>query len=244
MTQPESHRGNNRILLLTLLTMVGIAVFMAYYSYQAQIDIFREKEMFKLDCIADAVSFKINGDHHRQLLEKYPNREDVDQLVQDSLYQMYRMMLAMTVEMKDISTQMYTLTYDSLHQDFRFGINSGNDPLWMENYGEYPDLLRTNYQSGAMLDVHSDEKGSWISAFKPIKTMDGTTVAVLQVDETMETFKRRARSEVWAGLGLAVGIILIVGTLMLFSVKNIMRRQEKLSMERLEVENMRKVQQS
>lgn len=196
--------------------------------------------MFKLDCIANAVSFKISGEDHLDLMKKYPDRNNIDNLKTDSVYQMYHQMLAMTVEMKDISTQMYTLTFDSINQEFIFGINSGKDPLWMERYSDYPDKLKAFYNSGAIVESYSDQSGNWISAFHPIYDKNGTTVAILQVDETMETFRSRARSQVWSGILIILAIIIIVGTLMFFSVKNILARQERLRLERQEIENMRK----
>lgn len=220
--------------------MIGIAIFIAFYSYYTQIALFQEKEMFKLDCIANAVSFKISGDDHLDLMAKYPDRANIDNLKTDSVYQMYHQMLAMTVEMKDISTQMYTLTFDSLNQEFIFGINSGKDPLWMERYKDYPDQLKTFYDSGAIVNNYSDQSGNWISAFHPIYDKNGATVAILQVDETMETFRSRARAQVWSGILIILAIIIVVGTLMFFSVKNILARQERLRIERLEIENMRK----
>ncbi len=240
MFKSGSYSGNSRILLYTFLTMIGIAIFISFYSYYTQIAIFREKEMFKLDCIANAVSFKISGDDHNELMEKYPDRDNIDNLKTDSLYQMYHQMLAMTVEMKDISTQMYTLTYDSLNQNFIFGINSGQDPLWMERYEDSPQQLKDMYKSGGVLDNYSDKNGNWISAFHPIFNKKGETVAILQVDETMETFKTRAREQVWSGILIILVIIIVVGTLMFFSVRNILARQEKLSKDRLAIENMRK----
>lgn len=220
--------------------MIGIAIFIAFYSYYTQIALFQEKEMFKLDCIANAVSFKISGEDHLDLMKKYPDRNNIDNLKTDSVYQMYHQMLAMTVEMKDISTQMYTLTFDSINQEFIFGINSGKDPLWMERYSDYPDKLKAFYNSGAIVESYSDQSGNWISAFHPIYDKNGTTVAILQVDETMETFRSRARSQVWSGILIILAIIIIVGTLMFFSVKNILARQERLRLERQEIENMRK----
>ncbi|MFT4679621.1 MAG: signal transduction histidine kinase [Flavobacteriales bacterium] len=240
MSKSGSYSGNSRILLYTFLTMIGIAIFIAFYSYYTQIALFQEKEMFKLDCIANAVSFKISGEDHLDLMKKYPDRNNIDNLKTDSVYQMYHQMLAMTVEMKDISTQMYTLTFDSINQEFIFGINSGKDPLWMERYSDYPDKLKAFYNSGAIVESYSDQSGNWISAFHPIYDKNGTTVAILQVDETMETFRSRARSQVWSGILIILAIIIIVGTLMFFSVKNILARQERLRLERQEIENMRK----
>ena len=240
MSSSGSYSGNSRILLYTFLTMIGIAIFIAFYSYYTQIALFQEKEMFKLDCIANAVSFKISGEDHLELMEKYPDRANIDNLTSDSLYQMYHQMLAMTVEMKDISTQMYTLTFDSLNQEFIFGINSGKDPLWMERYKESPDQLRAFYNSGAVANTTDDQSGSLISAFHPIYDKKGATVAILQVDETMDAFRSRARDQVWSGIIIILAIIIVVGTLMFFSVKNILSRQERLRVERLEIENMRK----
>ena len=103
MFKPSS---SNKILFYTLITLVVISIFMSVYSYYSQLALFKEKELYKLDCVANAVSFKISGDEHRDLFSRYPGKEYSDSLLMDPIYQKYRQMLSMTVEMKDISSEM------------------------------------------------------------------------------------------------------------------------------------------
>jgi signal transduction histidine kinase len=232
--------SSNRILFYTLITLVAIAIFMSIYSYYSQLALFKEKELYKLDCIANAVSFKISGDEHEHLMTRYPGMEYTDSLIADPIYMKYQQLLAMTVEMKDISSDMYTLVYDSVQNDFIFGLSSGEKPIWMTRYGHYPELLKEKYSEGGVLDFYEDSLGMWLSAFYPVKNMKDETVAVLQVDESMENYRLRAKQQVLSGVLIVFVIILIIGTLTFFSVKNILNRQEKVATEKMEVEVMRR----
>ena len=86
----------NRILFYTLITLIAIAVYVIVNSYYTQLKIFQEKELFKLDCIADAVSFKIDGDQHTRLFNNYPSSVGINVLENDSTFRQIHRMISMT----------------------------------------------------------------------------------------------------------------------------------------------------
>ncbi|MGC6531823.1 MAG: sensor histidine kinase [Flavobacteriales bacterium] len=231
---------SNRILLFTMGTIVVIAACIGWFNYQQQIDLFKEKELFKLDCIANAVGCKLDAKEHRRLLQEFPDSTAVDSLALDPVYMEYRMILAQTVKMKKLSSQMYTLIYDSTENHFVFGLNSDKQPLWGLSYDSYPKELLELYNTGGVLDMYEDDNGTWLSAVYPLMDMEGNVVAALQVDEKFDIYQTRARDKVLFNVTLSLIIIFIIGTLMFFSVRHLLTRQKRIAQERQEVENLRK----
>ena len=231
---------SNRILLFTMGTIVVIAACIGWFNYQQQIELFKEKELFKLDCIANAVGYKLDAKEHRRLLQEFPDSTAVDALAKDPVYMEYRMILAQAVKMKKLSSQMYTLIYDSTENHFVFGLNSDKQPLWGFSYDSYPQELLELYNTGGVLDMYEDDNGTWLSAVYPLMDMEGNVVAALQVDEKFDIYQMRARNKVLFNVILSLIIIFIIGTLMFFSVRHLLTRQKRIAQERQEVENLRK----
>ncbi len=235
------YTSSNRILFYTLITFLAIAVFITINSYYTQVNIYKEKELFKLECIANAVSFKISGDQHNDLFDKYPSEEFAGNIAMDSVYSQIQMQLAMAKEMNIIASDLCTMVYDSTSNEFIFGISAGMNPQWMKKQLDFPkDFAEKYHEGGWVEEPFETEEGTRLLAFSPIMTETGDIAAILQVDEEFDTFLGRARDQIYFNILLSFGIIIIIGSLMFLSLKSILKRQEKLSIERLEVENLRK----
>lgn len=242
-TRTDQKSGaTNTILFLTLFAMVVIAVIIAIGFYRAQIKIFKEKELHKLECIASAVAYKIDGEDHQYLLDQYPDREGLDSLMAEPAYKMIKGQLNMAKNMNKLTDDMYTVTYDSLGQHFILGVSSGQYPLWAEHFRKYPDELRQIYDAGGgqINEPYDSENGSWLSAQAAIRTNDGRKVGALQVDQHFDNFISIAQQDIFMNLAIMMGFIVIVGVLMFLSVKSILKRQERVNLERQEVDIMRK----
>lgn len=236
----EGKTPSNRILFYTLCTLIAIAVYVIINSYYTQIRIFQEKELFKLDCIADAVSFKIDGDQHAELIKKYPSSGDFKHLMNDSVYQQIQMMLSMTSEMK-MTEDISTLVYDSITKELIQGIVSSKNAKWMEISLSHPQEIIQKYKEGGWIsDPYEDKDGTWLTAFSPIYKSDGQVAAVLQVNEQFDKFIKRSRDQIYLNLGISLVFILLIGALMYYSVKSIISKQDKVNEDKLQVDVMRK----
>ncbi len=232
-------QSNNRILFYTMLTLIAIAIYVIMNSYYTQINIFQEKELFKLDCIADAVSFKIDGDQHEELFQKYSQTGGTPNVTNDPNYRQIQKMLAMTSKMKmaDIST----MVYDSTSNKMVCGIESNNKNGWKKEKKNYPNLLVQKYsEGGAVPKPYKQNDHTWLTAFSPIYTSKGDVAAILQVDERFDSFLKNAQEQIFFNLGISLVFILVLGTLMYYSVKSILQKQENVRLEKIQVENLRK----
>lgn len=232
-------RPNNRILFYTMLSLIAIAIYVIINSYYTQINIFQEKELFKLDCIADAVSFKIDGDQHDALFDKYPENKHVAELKNDPSYREIQMMLAMTSQMK--MANISTLVYDSTTNKMICAIDSDNKSDWKKEKVNYPNVIVQKYtEGGAVPDPYKHNDETWLTAFSPIYASNGDVAAILQVDERFDSFLAHAQEQIFFNLGISLIFILVLGVLMFYSVKSILQKQENVRLEKIQVENLRK----
>lgn len=233
-------RPNNKILFYTLLTLIAIAVYVIVNSYNTQIRIFQEKELFKLDCIADAVSFKIDGDQHADLFRKYPSENDIKGVENDSIYKQIKFMLSQTAQMK-MTEDISTFVYDSVSKKLIHGIGSFDQNKWMKIHKDYhPELVSKYEEGGFVADPYQNDDGTWLTAFSPIFNKNGDVAAVLQVDERFDSFLKNARDQIFFNLGITLIFILVLGTMMYFSVKSILVKQENVRLDKIQIDNLRK----
>lgn len=225
--------------MYTLIAMVAIAVYITISFYNAQIKIFQEKELFKLECIANAVSFRIDAADHTYLAESYTS-EDLDSILHDPAYDRIRMQLMMALAMNDsITTDMYTLMLDS-SMNPTIAVRPDQSVRWGEGLTDYPAELLNKYETGGWSDEpYERENGTWLSAVAPITNGDGTLAGILQVDEKFDSFIARAQDQILFNIILTLVIIIFISVLMFLSVKSILNRQERLAAERDEIEQMR-----
>lgn len=227
----------NRILMYTMIAIIAIGTYITVNSYYTQLAIYEEKEVFKLDCIAKAVAYQISGEEYAQLIERYPSSSLKDLASQDSTYQKIHMQISGAKQMTMLPSEMYTITKDS--GKYLATIATDNY-TWLQEMQD-KHQIDTIYEKGGIIGRFKSANGTqFIGAAGPIMNSAMETVGVLQVNETFDSFLDRSRDQIYFNIFLSLIFITIIGSLMFFSVRSIINRQQKLAFERLELENMRK----
>ncbi|MBL0314958.1 MAG: hypothetical protein IPP69_03955 [Flavobacteriales bacterium] len=229
----------NRILMYTMIALIAIATYMTINSYYTQLAIYEEKEIFKLDCIARAVAYKISGEEYTELIDKYPSKTLKDEAFRDTSYQKIYQQLTGAVKMTMLPSEMYTLTKDDSSNKYITTIAT-DSYQWLQ---ELPTSagLDPVYNSGGMIGRFKTGDGTqYIGAVGPIQNSNMQTVGALQVNETFDSFLMRAREQIYRNIVISLIFISIVAILMFISVKSILTRQNKLALEKIELENMRR----
>ncbi|MEZ4800092.1 MAG: hypothetical protein R2809_10025 [Flavobacteriales bacterium] len=62
-----------------------------------------------MDCITNAVAYKISGEEHTGLKQRYPNAADYDSLVNDSIYKNIFEQMYMAKVMTQVPSEMFTI---------------------------------------------------------------------------------------------------------------------------------------
>jgi len=222
-----------------MIALIAIAAYMTINSYYTQLAIYEEKEIFKLDCIARAVAYKISGEEYTELIDKYPSQTLKDEAFRDSTYQKIYQQLTGAVKMTMLPSEMYTLTKDNSTHKYITTIATDNYE-WLQELPS-PVGLDPVYNSGGMIGRFKGSDGTqYIGAVGPIQNSAMQTVGALQVNETFNSFLERSRQQILTNIFISLIFITVVGILMYISVKSILTRQNKLALEKIELENMRR----
>jgi len=232
-------RSASRILLSTLIAMTLIATYVILNSYYTQVAIYEEKELFKLDCIANAVAYKISGDEHEDLVTTYPSATDSDSVITDERYVKIHEQIAMAQMMTKLPSSMQTIIKDTSQAKYFFAVSTRSD-LWLDEASETPAVLDTMFDRGGIMGRYQTPEGDMLGALSPVMNAKGEVVSTLHVEETFDSFLKKARDHIYFNLLISAIFILVIGGLMFFSVRTLLARQQKLVIQKQEIEAMRK----
>lgn len=229
----------NKVLVYTLVAILLMGTYITFNSYYTQVAIYEEKELFKLDCIAKAVAFNISGGEHDSLVDRYPNSQLGEKALSDAHYQKIRMQLSMAKEMTGVPSEMYTVIKDSTTSKYLLAVATDRNS-WLEEMDRIKPGLDTLYQKGGMMGRFAAADGERLGAVSTVMDKNGNVVGVLQVEETFESFLEKSKDQIYKNILISLFFVALIGTLMFFSVKSILKRQQKLAQEKAEVELMRR----
>ncbi|HMP29835.1 MAG TPA: hypothetical protein PKD85_09550, partial [Saprospiraceae bacterium] len=202
-----------RILLLFIVSYIIITVFLIVGFYNYSLKTLQQSELTKLKGIANAVSLQIKGDDHEKLFNMYDQKDGISDLGQDTCYDDIHLLLKKHVHANMLNSPLYTLVKSKNQNIYEFGITSDTIPYFRHPYQSFPVSLIEMYMTGGILEPYTDEFGSWLSAFNPIRNNKGEIVALLMVDEKIENF----RNKLWSGISNSV-LIIILFTLLIISI--------------------------
>ena len=232
--------STTRILLITVIALIGITSFLIYTNYTQQLKLSEEKELGRLEGIVSTLALQIDGDLHHFLINKYAPKDAILTNDQDPDYLKLHTLLRQAQIENELATTIYTMVFDPLQNKFCFGISSSEEPFWKHSYIDYPQTLYDQYAEGGVIPMYSDTNGMWLSAFEPIKNKQGQTVAILQVDEQFDRFimeaRERAQKSVWISLAVSVGITFVLFML----ARTFLLTQERFRQEKEDLELLRK----
>jgi signal transduction histidine kinase len=148
------------------------------------------------------------------------------------------MLLAM--EENELQTTVYTMEFDSLHQQFEFLVSTSETPYWRHEYLDFPDILLKNYRVGGVIPPYEDENGVWLSAFAPVRDNHGSVIAIVQIDAQFDHFIQEARSRIIINLLVSLLIMGIVAGIMIYVLRKIGQSKDKIDQERMELDILKK----
>lgn len=197
---------------VVLLTALGILVS-GFLQYRAQERVLRESLGSLLLNIARTGALLVDGDVHDAVVRA--GRKDTPE------YERLRRELLRIQQTNQLGDAVYTLT-DVEGPNARFAVvSNGLAPLGLE-YRLAPEIrpiLRRVLAEGTSgyTGIYTSSSGTWITAFAPVKTSAGRTVAALDVDFRADLYlaelaavRRRLMWHAFAGgvLALVAGVLL------------------------------------
>lgn len=218
-----------RVLALLFASFIVLIAYFLTHSYFVQLNIHKNKILSKLEAVSITAASQIDANQLAYILDHYPKIDQIKSSDQDPIYKILHDELQKIRDLNNLSSALYTLSYDEASESFFFGVSSESNPFYRHKYEHFPKALITHYEEGGRIDVYEDENGHWLSAFAPIKDESGKTVAVVQVDQRFDEFLIGARQEIFTNIFISLAVTLILLFFMLRSMRSILSKEEQLT---------------
>jgi len=225
---------STRLLFEVLLFVITIAVGFIIYTYNTQIEGYKNVEFKKLDSIAKTLCYQINGDLHENLLNEFPNKDDINSISQSQDYLKIHKLLQGAMIANDLGTDIYTLALSDEGR-YEFGVSSAENTYYKHVWANPIKEIINTYDVGAKIGPYESPNGTWLSAFEPIKNSAGKTVAVVQVDQEFGSFIANVKSKVMRDVGVVAIILVLLIAYMVIHVRKIFFKEDEVRKEILSI---------
>ncbi len=195
---------------MLLVLCFGILVLVVYFivnSYFLTLQKSKEEVLHRLMAISHTAALFVDGDAHERLSNEFMTKDAITQSSQDSYYLQLHRLLAKVKNENQLETPLYTIVFYDRDSTFHFIGTSSEQPYFRHSYKNYPKELKTNFETGGVLDSYKDENGHWLSAFSPVKNSAGKVVALLEADENFEMFSARAKDKLLTTSLISLAIV-------------------------------------
>lgn len=139
----------------------------------------------KMLTIAVLMAQQINGDELDTLLNKYPEKNDIKNINDDSIYLKMQKVLNLASKRCKHFSSVYILLYNQQKDIYEFTVIDSSQPYWRFEYNELVSSRKDRFKRSpgyGLLPKITDENGEWISAFHEIKNSKGERVGILVAD--------------------------------------------------------------
>lgn len=232
----KTRKFSSRILLVVLLAYALSSFYYVYSLYTSKLEASEKGTLERLESISNTLASQLDGTTLKMLLELYEGKDEIRDKYGNPYYRQFVETLQRTASLNKLPTDIYTLTYDSLNDEFFFGPSSAELQYYRHIYKNPPSRLKEKYHDGAKIPMYHDEHGTWLSAFSPLKDSKGQTIAVVQADMPFDKFIMEARSEMLQNILLNLALIIVVAILLFYWLRSLLQREEGI-MRQLSVNN-------
>jgi serine phosphatase RsbU (regulator of sigma subunit) len=215
-----------------VLLFAALIILIAYFlthSYYVQLNIHQNKILSRLEAIASTAATQIDGNQLEYLFDSYSDKDQLETNYQDRVYQLLHEKLRRIKKENNLSSALYTLTYDSTENVFLFGVSSQSKPFFRHRYEHFPKELLAGYKKGGKLDVYEDQNGYWLSAFATIKNSKGEPVGIVQADQRFDEFLAESQREIFINIGISIAFTLVILFFLIRSMRTILFKEDKLT---------------
>ncbi len=193
-----------RITLLTATLITLVVGALTAYSYGRLYKQVEEKFGWTLEHIAKTAAIRIAGEDHDRIREAGDEQRPEFARIRDYL--------AGVMRENDLTTETIYTFHASPSGNLTFGVMLHESPF----VGDYYPVPETNMAlvkealagSSRYTRLYSDEHGSWISGYAPIRHSDGTVIGLLAVDYKVDRFISELEQEVL--MNLMAGLVFVI----------------------------------
>ncbi|MBP6312415.1 MAG: SpoIIE family protein phosphatase [Flavobacteriales bacterium] len=181
-----------KIMLTVFFFLVLVTLIFLYLSYRSHVASAVEREFIRLQCATRPLASRIDAKQHEQIRSAYNDPIALDDDIEISGYLHLHEQLKETKFVLGLDSDIYTLVKDPASGEMVFIVTSA-DQAYFKHVWERPHQETIDkYDLGAQFGPYTDENGTWLSVFEPIK-LNGRTIAIVQADKRFDVFMSEAR---------------------------------------------------
>ena len=199
---------NNRILWLVLAGYFVVCTYFTLWTYHRQIALSEQGALVRLEGIVKAMAFQIDGDAHRELSNRFEEKDAIQFYTQDKDYNQIHQILKLNYEANSLKSPAYTMIFNSVSDHFEFIATSSDAPYYRHPYDSFHPILKDKYTEGGVIPQYTDRLGVWLSAFAPLRDGAGQTVGIVMADIDFSQFICQAQAAAFKNLLISLCIIL------------------------------------
>jgi len=207
--------------------IVGITFYFLITGYYTQLDLYEKGELEKLSGISKTLSMQIDGTGHQMLYEQNPKKDAIKKTDDNAVYLHMHKILRRAYEVNGLKTAIYTMVYVKETKHFEFVVTSDDKPYFRHSWEKFKPEHVDLYLTGGVVHPYTDENGTWLSSFSPIKNAKGEVVGLVQVDSQFDEFIERTWNEIMFRGLISISIISVIGFFLLRSIRGILRKEEE-----------------
>jgi serine phosphatase RsbU (regulator of sigma subunit) len=212
------------VVLTGLIFLMGYFTISSYFEFQTQ-------TLAKLDAIAKTLAMQIDGDEHRYLIHTYKKKGDIKTNEQDFIYNRIQRILASGFTANHLKSEISTLYLDSTTKRFSYVVNSSDTPYYLDPYTQFHKTFYDHYKTGGTIGVYTDEYGTWLTAFAPIKNKKNAVFGIIEVDEKYDDFLHVADKKLYQHIAISLFIFIVVAVMLLRYVRTTLVNDEEVKHE-------------
>ncbi len=162
-----------RFLIGVLVGLILLASTYVLTHYHQTINSSKRVAFARLETIAHTISKQVDGHELGIFFNKYDHKDTIKVNYAHPVYHKYQKVFEQVKTANVLTSDIYTIQYDSVNNDFVFGISSAPKPYFLHPYTSAPLDHSSYYFNGGLREPYGDDHGHWISAVEPIRNRYG-----------------------------------------------------------------------
>jgi serine phosphatase RsbU (regulator of sigma subunit) len=196
--------------------------------------LYEKKQLEILKATVTSLAYNIDGDEHQALVEKYEWRDEITSLSQDSIYFKIHANLKNAQLKNNFDSPIYTLIYDKDEKIFYYIVKSDSSIDYRHSYEFFPDKLHEKMKEGGVIEKYRNEKGTWLSAFEPIRNSKGEVIGIIEADVNFTVFQNEVFYHYLNESLVALAVIVLLALILIPYIIRILREDENIKLELME----------
>lgn len=214
-----------RFLLGILVGLIALSSTYVVVHYHQTVQSSKDIAFARLETIAHTLSQQVDGHEIGIFLKEYSTKDTLKVNYAHHVYHKYQKVFEQVKTANELSTDIYTIQYDSLSKAFTFGISSASKPYFLHPYPSAPDDHTGYYYNGGIREPYGDDHGHWISAIQPIRNRHGDIVCAIQVDIRFDEFISNARTRAIKESAYIGGFLLVLGFVIIKLIFDFLKKE-------------------